>query len=215
MKGKPEIYSDQYTEVEYHMFDASMTSKLLRSMITVFSWIFIPLIYPLLLIVKLFPETGFRTISEFLSIIPFAIGITFRYGFYRRALRSCGKNVLINFGTIFYYPDCSIGDNVLIGNYNTIHHCDFGDNVLIADGCRILSGSKYHNFSRTDQPMTQQGGKMKRIRIGNDVWIGANAIVMDDVDSGSIVGAGSVVTKRVDSHSIVVGNPARTVEKRL
>jgi acetyltransferase-like isoleucine patch superfamily enzyme len=134
--------------------------------------------------------------------------------FYRRTLSACGNNVFINFGTVLYYPEVSIGNNVLIGMYNTIHHCDFGNDVLIAEGCHFLSGSEYHNFSRFDVPMTQQNGKMKRISIGNDVWIGTNAVVMDDVGTGSIVGAGSIVTSKVEEYSIVAGNPAKVVRKR-
>jgi len=212
MKVKLEILSDQYVDVEYRQFNQSST---VRRLMRIVGWLCLPLVYPLTGIAKLAPETGFRTISELLSMIPFAIGVIFRYEFYRRTLRSCGENIFISFGTIFYYPEVNIGNNVLIGMFNTIHHCDFGDDIMTAEGCRFLSGSKYHNFSRTDLPMTQQGGKMKRILIGDDVWVGANAIVMEDVGNGSIVGAGAVVTKKVEPHSVVVGNPAKAVKKRV
>lgn len=59
------------------------------------------------------------------------------------------------------------------------------------------------------------GGKLKRIYIGDDVWIGANAIIMDDVGNGSVVGAGSVVTLSVEPYSIVAGNPGRVLRSRL
>ena len=49
---------------------------------------------------------------------------------------------------------------------------------------------------------------------GDDVWIGTNAVVMDDVDTGSNVGAGSVVTEKVGPYNIVAGNPAKVVRKR-
>ena len=70
---------------------------------------------------------------------------------------------MIGFGTVFIYRDIEIGDNVLIGMYNTIHHCDFGSYVLTAEGCRFLSGSRYHHFDRTDVPMALQGGSLNRI----------------------------------------------------
>jgi acetyltransferase-like isoleucine patch superfamily enzyme len=98
--------------------------------------------------------------------------------------------------------------------YNTVHFCDFGSYCLIADGSRFLSGSKYHNFGRTDVPMALQGGKLRRTRVGSDTWIGANAVVMDDVGDGSIVGAGAVVTNPVEKYSIVAGNPAQLIRKR-
>jgi acetyltransferase-like isoleucine patch superfamily enzyme len=86
---------------------------------------------------------------------------------------------------------------------------------MTAESCHFLSGSKYHNFSRTDIPMTQQGGKLRRIRIGNDVWIGTNATIMEDIGNGCIVGAGSVVTKKIEPFHIVAGNPAKVLKKRI
>ena len=147
-------------------------------------------------------------------MLPYLLGVIVRGEFYRFALARCGRNVVIELGTIFIYADVSIGDNVLIGRYNTIHHCDFGSYVLTAEHCAFLSGSKYHRFERTDVPMALQGGQKKRIAIGDDCWIGAHVVVMDDVERGSIVGAGAVVTTRVPELTIVVGNPARPVRAR-
>lgn len=55
------------------------------------------------------------------------------------------------------------------------------------------------------------------ITIGNDVWIGVNAIVMDGVTvgNGAIVAAGSVVTKDVVPYAIVAGTPAKVIRKRF
>ncbi len=142
------------------------------------------------------------------------IGTILRYEFYRFSLRRCGRNVMIGFGTVFIYRDIEIGDNVLIGMYNIVHHCDFGSYVLTAEGCRFLSGSQYHNFERLDVPMALQGGRIKRITVGDDCWIGANAVVMESLGTGSVVGAGSVVTAPVEPHSIVAGVPAKLVRKR-
>lgn len=211
MKGNPEILYDQYTDIRYRQFEQS---AVLRNLMKLAGWLCLPFVYPLVLLAKVSSEAGFRTISEFLSLFPFAIGVTLRYEFYKRTLRKCGENVFISFGTIFYYPEVSIGNNVLIGLYNTIHHCDIGNDVMTAEGCRFLSGSKYHEYLRTDIPMTRQGGKMKRIRIGNDTWVGANAVIMEDVADGAIVGAGAVITKKVERFSIVVGNPAKIVGNR-
>jgi acetyltransferase-like isoleucine patch superfamily enzyme len=203
---------DQYTDVQYRLFNLSSADKLIMK---IAGYLSMPFVYPLVLLAKMSPKIAFLAISEFLSFLPCVVGIIVRYEFYRRTLRSCGEDVFIHFGTVFYYPDVSIGNNVLIGMYNTVHHCDFGNDVLTAEGCRFLNGSKYHDFSRTDIPMNQQGGKMKRISIGDDVWIGANAVVMEDVANGAVVGAGSVVTKKVQPFRVAVGNPARTIRKRL
>ena len=53
--------------------------------------------------------------------------------------------------------------------------------------------------------------------IGNDVWIGQNAVILPGVHvgDGAIIGANSVVGSHVEPYSIVVGNPARLVRKRF
>ena len=211
MKTTAEIRHGEYTDIQYRMFALSPAA---RRFLKVTGWACLPFVYPLVLLVRLSPETAFRTISELISLVPFAAGVIVRYEFYRRTLRSCGRNVFINFGAVFYYPEVSIGDNVTIGMYSTVHHCDFGNDVLVAEGCHFLSGAQYHDFCRTDIPMTQQEGRMKRIQVGSDVWIGTNATIMEDIGDGSIVGAGSVVTSRVEPYSIVAGNPAKLLKRR-
>ncbi|MDJ0927461.1 MAG: acyltransferase [Gammaproteobacteria bacterium] len=156
----------------------------------------------------------FRTLSEALSLVPYFPGVILRYEFYRFAVESCGKNVLIEFGTVFIERDVTIGSNVLIGRFNVVHHCDFGDYVLIGERCTFLSGSRQHSFDRTDIPMALQGGFKERIRIGSDVWIGSHSVIAADVGSGSIVGAGSVVNKPVEDWSIAAGSPAKTIRRR-
>ena len=69
-------------------------------------------------------------------------------------------------------------------------------------------------FERTDLPKALQGGELTGISPGDDVWIGANAVVMSDVHSGAIVGAGAVVTRPVVSYRIAAGNPAREIGRR-
>jgi virginiamycin A acetyltransferase len=56
------------------------------------------------------------------------------------------------------------------------------------------------------------------LSIGNDVWIGQNAIILPSVSrigDGAVIGAGAVVTKDVEPYSIVVGNPARLLRYRF
>ena len=66
--------------------------------------------------------------------------------------------------------------------------------------------------SINQQPMTSKGG----IRIGDDVWIGFGAIVLDGVQIGNdaVIGAGSVVTRDIPSKCIAVGNPARVIGEK-
>lgn len=55
----------------------------------------------------------------------------------------------------------------------------------------------------------------KPIYIGNNVHIGAGAIILAGVTIGDnvVIGAGSIVTKDVESNSVVVGNPAKILKK--
>lgn len=57
----------------------------------------------------------------------------------------------------------------------------------------------------------------KTTKIGNDVWIGNRALIMQGVTigDGAVVGAGSIVTKDVEPYTIVAGNPARVIRKRF
>ncbi len=58
---------------------------------------------------------------------------------------------------------------------------------------------------------------LDNVVIGNDVWIGANAIILPGVNigDGAVIGAGTVVTKDVPPYAIVGGNPARVIKYRF
>jgi acetyltransferase-like isoleucine patch superfamily enzyme len=198
-------------DVDYHQFTQSAGLRLAMRIAGILTW---PIILPLAAISRL-SDFIFRTVSEMLSLAPYLFGTIIRTEFYKWTLTRCGKNVVVGFGTFFIYRDVEIGDHVLIGNYNIIHYCDFGSYVVIADGCQFLSGSRHHNIDRTDIPMALQGGKVRRIRIDSDCWIGARALIMNDVGQGSVVGAGAVVTEPVDRYAVVVGCPARVVRRRV
>lgn len=104
----------------------------------------------------------------------------------------------------------TIGDNVKINTKNIDFGHGFlisiGNNVTIAVDAIILA----HDAST--QPFLGYS-KVGKVEIGNDVFIGAGAIILPNVRIGDkvIVGAGSVVNKSIPSNSVVVGNPARII----
>jgi acetyltransferase-like isoleucine patch superfamily enzyme len=113
--------------------------------------------------------------------------------------------------------DISIGKNTFIGPSCIIYghgNVEIGDDCLIAMGCRIVSSN--HSIPGRDKKIIEMDDTRKRVKIGNDVWLGADVIVLAGVEigSGCVIGAGSVITKSVDPYSIVVGNPARVIKKR-
>ena len=154
MREKVEIVCDEYRDIEYRLFDPPPAMKWAMKMI---GWASLPFIVPLIILSKLSSETGFKMASEILSLLPTALGVPVRYEFYRRTLRSCGHNVIIFAGVVFYYPEVSLGDYVAIDSNVRLHHCDIGSNVGIGAGTQILSGTKYHDYSRTNVPIIRQG----------------------------------------------------------
>lgn len=191
-------------------YTASRRFRLAQAILGVLTW---PVVWPLAMLSRR-SDIVFRTMSELLAFVPHCPGVIVRYEFYRFALTRCGRNVLIEFGTIFIERDVSVGDYVWINRYTVVHHCDVGDYVLIGERCTLLSGSRQHNFERTDIPMALQGGHKKRITIGDDSWIGCHSVVTEDVGTGAIIGAGSVVTRPVPPFTMAVGSPARAVGRR-
>jgi acetyltransferase-like isoleucine patch superfamily enzyme len=158
---------------------------------------------------------GFHHMSTFVSMVPFIFGEMLRYYYYKMLLKNCGKNVHFQFGCHFSYRDITIGNNVRIGYYSTFGLIDIGNDVLIAAYCSFTSGAQMHGFDKTDTLIRlQEGAGLKRIRIGNDVWVGIKSIVMADICDGAVIGAGSVVTKPIPEYAIAFGNPAQVIRMR-
>jgi len=126
------------------------------------------------------------------------------------------KNLNIQKGASFA-QDTIIGDNSGIGeNCLVTSNVEIGRNVMMGPDVKIYTIN--HNFKRIDIPMNEQGfQKSKKVIIEDDVWIGANVIILPGVKigTGSILGAGAVISKNVEPYSIMAGNPARKVKSRL
>lgn len=103
---------------------------------------------------------------------------------------------------------CSVGPEVMVGmgrhpssRFASTHPAFFSTNAQ--SGPSLTATSKFDEFSHTC--------------IGNDVWIGARAILLDGVSigDGAVVGAGSVVTREVGPYSVVGGVPNRLIRRRF
>jgi acetyltransferase-like isoleucine patch superfamily enzyme len=199
-----------YEPTEYLQFQSSGAFRFVMGALGVLSW---PFVIPLALLSRV-SDIVFRACSELLAFVPYFPGVIVRYEFYRFALAACGRNVLVETGAVFIYRNVRIGSNVLIGRYSIIHHADIGDYTLIGERVTLLSGSRQHNFERTDVPMALQGGWKRRIELAGDCWIGSHAVVMNDVGRGAIVAAGAVVADAAQAYTIVGGVPARGIGRR-
>lgn len=102
---------------------------------------------------------------------------------------------------------CSIGPNVSIGL--GIHPVDF-----ISTFPAFYSTNKQCLTTFTNENLFIEEAT---VVIGNDVWIGAGVIILDNISigDGAIIGAGAVVTKDVEPYSIVGGIPAIEIRKRF
>jgi acetyltransferase-like isoleucine patch superfamily enzyme len=131
-----------------------------------------------------------------------------------------------------------IGDGVFVGR-NTILSCKNGD-IELADAanlgfnCEVFSASRVtigkgvlmaaysyviggdHDFSDPSKPVLEQGRTSSGVAIGDGVWIGAGAKILDglSIGDGAVVGAGAVVRENVPASAIAVGVPARVVGSR-
>jgi acetyltransferase-like isoleucine patch superfamily enzyme len=87
-----------------------------------------------------------------------------------------------------------------------------GDEVLIGPHAVLVTGD--HDFSRLDQSATQRDYTGKPISIGDNVWIGAGAVVVGGVSVGSdaVIAAGAVVTEDVAARTVVGGVPAKIIK---
>jgi virginiamycin A acetyltransferase len=105
-----------------------------------------------------------------------------------------GHGTVINSGCVLY-----TGNGISIGR-----------NVLIAANCTLAPTN--HAFGDPDKPIREQGFQPSRggIVIGDDVWIGANCVLLDGatIGSGSIIGAASLVRGTLPPFCVAVGRPA-------
>ena len=146
-----------------------------------------------------------------------------------------------------YIKPTITNSNIIVGDFSYIADTDFeshvthlydfiGDKLIIGKFCQIASGVEFimnganhqMNAVTTFPFYTLEGWDMEppsmddlRLKgdtvIGNDVWIGQNAVILPGVHiaDGAIIGANSVVGSNVEPYTIVAGNPARAIRKRF
>lgn len=138
-------------------------------------------------------------------------------------------------------PNIVVGDFTYIADSefesHVAHHYEWnGDKLIIGKFCQIASGVEFimnganhqMNAVSTFPFYTLEGWDMEPPKpsdlplkgdtvIGNDVWIGQNAVILPGVHigNGAIVGANCVVGSDVEPYTIVVGNPSRELRKRF
>ena len=154
---------------------------------------------------------------------------------------------IVGYDREIYVKPTITNPNIIVGDFTYIaesefeshvtHHYEWlGDKLVIGKFCQIgagvefmMNGANHQMNTATTFPFyTLEGWNMKPPAIealpfkgdtivGNDVWIGQNAVILPGVHigDGAIIGANSVVGSDIAPYSIVVGNPARILRKRF
>lgn len=160
----------------------------------------------------------------------------------REKLKKCGKEVrlyplckiakpemveLDNNCQIFDFVFIYGGNSVKIGKYSTITwntiiegvgSCEIGDRVLLGPGTKVLMSVNKHNGLRMVDHLPEGQAELmnEKIKIGNDVSLGAGCIVLPGaiIGDGVVVGANSVIRGNLEPWGIYVGSPCRKVGER-
>lgn len=146
------------------------------------------------------------------------IGLVIRYVLIKNIAKSIGDNVSIQPDVYIFNPE-----NLIIGNNVSIHPLTYieasggiviGNDVSIAHGVTIMSES--HNYLGCDIPIKDQGKSLMPVKIKDNVWIGAKAVILGNkvINSGAVIGAGAVVTHDVKENTVVGGVPAKVLKNR-
>lgn len=116
-------------------------------------------------------------------------------------------------GDIYIGINSYINSGVVIYSGNGVR---IGSNVLIAANCTLAPVN--HQVRLRDKTIREQGFMPSRggIVIEDDVWIGANSVLLDGaiLRKGSVVGANSIVKGEIEPYSVNVGNPLKLVRYR-
>lgn len=152
------------------------------------------------------------------ALIPTTLGVIIRAVLCKTFLASCRGFSWIQPRVIIVHSDrISVGSHFGVNSGTYINgvggleigsHVLIGSNVTISSGQHPIEGRHPEIFSRQSIP--------RKITIGDDVWIGAGAVIMPGVKiaNGTVIGANAVVTKDTPEYSVVAGAPAKVLRLR-
>lgn len=135
-----------------------------------------------------------------------------------KLFKSCGINLLASFSTShFSFNTIDIGNNVFIGSNAWFSaHLSIGNNVMFGPSCKAIGGDHVFGVIGMSNRFLKPSSTSvnKGITIEDEVWCGANVIILKGVilGMGSIIGAGAVVSRSTPPFTVNIGNPSKVVK---
>ncbi|WEN69649.1 CatB-related O-acetyltransferase [Staphylococcus sp. NRL 16/872] len=123
--------------------------------------------------------------------------------------------------SVFISEGAQLGSYNYIGPYTMINNAKVGNYCSIAPGVKLGQAEHSKDFFTTAQLLSKDlinhSLNKEKTNIGNDVWLGANVVVLQGVTigDGAIIGANAVVTKDIPDYAIAVGIPAKVIKYRF
>lgn len=118
--------------------------------------------------------------------------------------------------TLLIGKNCEMGDMTHIVAHQRV---EIGDNTLIASKCFISDTNhgvyKGDNQDSPETPPNKRKLVSKPVKIGNNVWIGENVVILagSEIGDGCIIGANSVVSGKIEDNTIAAGAPCKSIKK--
>ena len=148
---------------------------------------------------------------------------TFGIGCQFRSPKTIDLTENVRFGENSFFT--AFGGSIQIGkntafNMNVHINADVGGNIKIGESCligpNVVMRTAGHRFDNPDIAIQKQGHVIGDIILGDDVWVGSNAVILGGVKigSGAVIGAGAVVTKDIPYMAVAVGVPAKVIKYR-
>lgn len=141
--------------------------------------------------------------------------------YWRSRLHSCGSNTIIDRAVNIYNPqNISLGHEVTLNAGVKLQASqdatiDLGDGVVVSYNAIILTAGLHVDVKKRGIHRRDREHISDPVIIKNQVWIGANAIILPGViiGQGAVIAAGSVVTENVQAYTLVGGVPAKLIKR--
>lgn len=138
----------------------------------------------------------------------------------RKSLADLGTQLGLSPAPALIHPSASVSPSASLGGASSINRlAAIGANSRVGRHCQInRSASVGHDCNISDFVSVGPGAVLAgSIQIGVGAFIGAGAVVLPGltIGTGAVIGAGAVVTKSVEDSAVMVGNPARNIDRAL